>query len=136
MSESKTLVIKFEEWADFKSRVKTALKKGKPSIGRKDTLIFNSVADYQKFMTEQKLTILVAILNRKPASIYQLAQLVDRDFANVQRDCTALEAMGFIRFDEAGDAKGTKAPRLAFNYTRILILMPKLRYAHDLAEAA
>lgn len=136
MTETKTLIIKFEEWADFKSRVKTSLKKKRPSVGPRDTLIFNSVADYQKFMTEQKLTILIAIFNRKPASIYQLAQLVERDFANVQRDCTALEAMGFIRLEDAGDAKRSKIPRLAFNYTRILILMPKLRYAHNLDEAA
>ena len=136
MRQARTLVVKFEGWEDFKGRVRAALRKGRPSLARKDTLVFNSVADYQKFMTEQKLAILVAILNKKPSSIYKLAQFVDRDFANVQRDCTALEAMGFVRLDESGDAKGSKAPRLAFDYTRILILMPKLRYAHDLAEAA
>src|SRR3989344_3739768 len=130
MRQAKTLVVKFEGWEDFKGRVKSALRKGRASLARKDTLVFNSVADYQKFMTEQKLAILAAILSKKPSSIYRLAQLVERDFANVQRDCTALEAMGFIRLDASGDTKGSKAPRLAFSYTRIVILMPKVSYSH------
>jgi predicted transcriptional regulator len=132
----KTLVIRFEGWDSFKSRVTSALKKKKPSIGKKDTLTFASVTDYQKFMTEQKIAILATIIRKKPSSIYQLAQLVERDFANVQRDCIALEGMGFIRLEDAGDAKKSKLPRLAFNYTRIEIHMPQVTYSHDLGEAA
>ncbi len=136
MSTAKTLMIRFEEWDDFKARVKRTLSKDKPSIAKKDTLLFGSVTEYQKFMTEQKLAILAVILSRAPSSIYQLAQLVERDFANVQRDCTALESMGFIRFEEARDAKKSKAPRLAFDYTRIEIHMPKVTYSHELGRAA
>ncbi len=136
MNKAKTLIIRFEEWEHFKSRVKTALKKAKPSVSAKNTLVFASVADYQKFMTEQKVAILAAIIGKGPSSIYQLAQLVERDFANVQRDCTALAAMGFVRLEEAGDAKKSKTPKLAFDYTRIEIHMPQVTYSHDLGEAA
>jgi predicted transcriptional regulator len=136
MNAAKTLVIRFEEWSDFKDRVKSALKKGKPSITAKNTLVFSSVAEYQKFMTEQKVAILATIIGKKPSSIYQLAQLVERDFANVQRDCTALEVMGFIRLEAAGDAKKSKTPKLAFDYTRIEIHMPQVTYSHNLDGAA
>lgn len=136
MSAPKTLIIRFEEWDNFKTRVQSALKKGKPSVAKKDTLIFASVTEYQKFMTEQKVAILAVIINRKPSSIYQLAQLVERDFANVQRDCTALEAMGFIRLEDAGDAKKSKVPALAFDYTRIEVHMPQVTYSHNLIGAA
>ncbi len=136
LNKDKSLYIRFEKWDDFKARTQAALKAQKPSIGKKDTILFNSVVDYQKFMTEQKIVILAAIISQKPTSIYQLAQLLDRDFGNVQRDCTALEAMGFITLEESGDAKGSKAPKLAFNYRRIVIEMPKLTYSHELGEVA
>ena len=99
-------------------------------------MVFNSVADYQRFMTEQKLTLLAAIIKNKPSSIYQLAQLVDRDFANVQRDCVALSGMGFIKLVDAKDSKSSKTPKLTYDYRRIVVQMPKLSYSHDLVEAA
>jgi predicted transcriptional regulator len=136
VSAVKTLIIRFEEWDAFKSRVRNALKKNKPSIAQPNTLSFGSVTEYQKFMTEQKLAILATIIKQKPSSIYQLAQLVERDFANVQRDCTALESMGFILLKEGGDLKKSKTPKLSFNYTRIEIHMPQVTYSHDLGEAA
>jgi predicted transcriptional regulator len=136
MSDAKTLHIRFEKWDAFKGRVKESLKKGKPSVSHKHVLIFNSVVDYQKFMTEQKLAILATILTKKPSSIYQLAQLVERDFANVQRDCTALEAMGFIRLDDGTGSRGSKVPALAFGYSRIVIQMSQVSYAHELNSAA
>lgn len=130
MSANKTLIIRFEEWAHFKDRVTKTFKNKTPSITKKNVLVFGSVAEYQKFMTEQKLAILAAIINKKPTSIYQLAQVVERDFANVQRDCVALETMGFIQLEGAGDAKKSKTPQLAFDYTRIEIHMHQVTYSH------
>jgi predicted transcriptional regulator len=131
-----TLIIRFESWEDFKDRTKEALKTRRPSITPANTLVFTSVADYQKFMSEQKLAILAVIIKAKPESIYKLAQLVERDVANVQRDCIALEAMGFIKIGIEKGSKGAKAPHLAFAYTRIEIHMQQVTYSHDLAQAA
>ncbi|MEO5971443.1 MAG: hypothetical protein ABIQ95_16075 [Bdellovibrionia bacterium] len=136
MIKGKSLYIRFERWDNFKARTQAALKARKPSIGEKNTILFNSVVDYQKFMTEQKIAILATIISQKPTSIYHLAQVLDRDFGNVQRDCTALEAMGFITLEESGDTKGSKAPKLSFNYRRIVIEMPTVTYSHELGEAA
>jgi predicted transcriptional regulator len=136
MNKDKSLYICFEEWADFKARTQAALKSRKPSIGKKNKILFNSVIDYQKFMTEQKIAILAAIVSQKPSSIYHLAQVLDRDFGNLQRDCTALEAMGFIKLEESGNKKGSKIPKLAFSYRRIVIVMPKITYSHELGKVA
>jgi predicted transcriptional regulator len=136
MSKGKSLFIRFEKWDAFKARTQAALKAKKPSIGKSDTILFNSVVDYQKFMSEQKIAILAAITCQNPSSIYQLAQILDRDFGNVQRDCTSLESMGFITLNESGDSKGSKTPRLAFNYRRIIVKMPKITYSHEFGEAA
>jgi len=136
MKQSKTLKIKFETWGDFKAKVTKAFKEQRQSITPQGTVVFSSVAEYQKFMTEQKLVILIVVANKKPTSIYQLAQMVDRDFANVQRDCVALTEHGFMKFSEAGDAKKSKTPKLSFDYMKILVQMPSVTYSHDLHEAA
>jgi hypothetical protein len=136
MKRNRSLYIQFEKWAAFKARTQTALKTRQVSIGEKSVVLFNSVVDYQKFMTEQKIAILAAIISQRPSSIYQLAQVLERDFGNVQRDCTALEAMGFIVLEKTGGKNGSKAPKLAFDYRRIVIKMPKVTYCHDLDLAA
>ncbi len=136
MSGTKTLIIQFESLEHFKTRVTKALKNKTASIGKKNVFLWASVTEYQKFMTEQKLAILAVIANKKPGSIYQLAQLVDRDFANVQRDCVALAGHGFIELEDAGNTKKSKAPRLAFDYNRIEVHMPQVTYSHELGDAA
>jgi hypothetical protein len=44
--------------------------------------------------------------------------------------------MGFVRFEETGDAKASKTPRLAFKYTQIDVRMPQVMYSHHLGGAA
>ena len=134
--KNKVLTVKFQSWDDFKSKVTKAFKDQAKSVASEDTITFSSVAEYQKFMTEQKLVILIVVANKKPTSIYQLAQLVDRDVANVQRDCVALASHGFMKLEKSGDAKKSKIPQLAFDYMKILIQMPSVTYSHDLHEAA
>jgi len=136
MKKPKALYIAFEKWTGFRTRVKFALKKERPSIASADTLLFNSIADYQTFMTGQKLAIIATIVRHKPSSICHLAQLVERDFANVQRDCVALNSMGFIKLMDAKGVKNPKQPRLAFDYQKIVVRMPKVTYTHDFKEAA
>ncbi len=42
-----------------------------------------------------------------------------------------LAAQGFMNSKDAGDAKGSKIPQLAFDYMRIIIQMPTISYSHD-----
>ncbi len=136
----KTLKIKFESWPDFKDRSKKELKEAintrKKNIQPHDVLIFESVASYQKLMSEQKYMILAAIKNLKPNSLYQLAKQVERDFANVKKDCDALEASGFIILQDTGDNRGTKTPMLTFDYCAIEIYLPTMIYSHSLGKVA
>ncbi len=134
--KNKILKIKFESTENFFDRVTDSLKKKKKSITLKDTIIFSSVMDYQKFMTEQKYAILATIYSHKPESMYQLAKLLGRDLANVKRDCDSLDAGGFIVLKETKDNKNTKIPRLSFDYNVIVVYMPSTTYSHILYQAA
>jgi predicted transcriptional regulator len=138
--KNKILTIVFESWPDFKTRTKRELSDvlagTATHIQPQNVLVFDSVASYQRLMSEQKYIILAAIRNLKPTSIYQLAKLVERDFANVKKDCETLEASGFMILKESGDSRGTKVPKLIFDYNVIEIHMPNLIYSHNLGKSA
>ena len=128
MKKISVLEIHFQAFEDFKKDVKKALAKRTSSIQSKSQIVFDSVASFRNFMTIQKIELLTVIATRKPSSIYELAQMVDRDFAAVLRDCTGLNAMGFIRLKESNDAKGSKIPQLSFNYSGLVVYLPKSPY--------
>jgi predicted transcriptional regulator len=136
--KSKTQHIVFESWDDFKSRTKKELLEvieGRAThIQPQNVLVFDSIASYQRLISEQKYLILAAICNLKPTSIYQLAKLVERDFANVKKDCESLELSGFILLVISGDSRGSRIPKLAFDYRMIEVHMTNLVYSHSLGK--
>ncbi|MBI3534390.1 MAG: hypothetical protein HY072_02740 [Deltaproteobacteria bacterium] len=136
MKKLKFLQIHFQSFEDFKNEVTKALTTRSTSIQPKEHIIFDSVASFRNFMTIQKIELLTSIATRKPSSIYELAQFVDRDFAAVLRDCTGLETIGFIRLKDVNDSKKTKIPQLKFEYCGIAIFLPKSPYQIEFKVAA
>lgn len=128
----KPLKIVFESFDDFmdhaEKKLKKAVKSGKPQKCAQNELRFASVTAYQQIMSDQKYAILAAIYKHRPQSIYQLAKILGRTTQNVIRDCRVLEGHGFITFEETGDNRKTKIPRLIFDYNAIVIYMPSLTY--------
>ena len=128
----KPLKIVFESLDAFVHRAQHALVKAvhtnKTHKGLRNELRFATVAAYQQVMSDQKYAILATIYQRHPGSIYQLAKILGRTTQNVIRDCRILEQHGFIVFEELGDERKTKIPRLAFDYNCILVCMPGASY--------
>lgn len=136
----KLLKITFENLEEFKERtsksVEDAIKRRTSSIQSKNVIIWSSVEAYQKFMSDQKYTILATILQYQPHSVYQVAKILNRAQQNVARDCDLLAGHGFIRFEETGKGRKSKIPKLAFDYNVIAIQMPKISYKIALEEVA
>jgi predicted transcriptional regulator len=70
-------------------------------------------------MTESRLQVFYGIADQQPTSIYQLAQLLKRDQANVLRDVKTLEAMRLIRLESEKDGDRERLRPVA-NYDRIV----------------
>jgi len=136
MKKIETLEIHFQSYDDFRQEVANALYKRSPLIQKKNHIIFDTVASFRSFMTIQKIELLTVIANQKPSSIYELAKLVDRDFAAVLRDCTGLEAIGFINLKDSNNSKGTKIPQLRFNYKGMIVFLPRSPYQIEFSVAA
>jgi predicted transcriptional regulator len=136
MKKSNLLEVRFQTFNDFKKEVSKALSSKLTSLQKEKCIFFDSVASFRNFMTVQKVEILTVVANLSPGSIYELAKLVDRDFAAVLRDCTGLESAGFISLKDKKDPKSSKVPKLIFDYSGIAIYLPSTPYQIDFRKVA
>ena len=125
---AKVLEVRFQSLSDFRKEVTHSLKKRETHIQAENQILFDSPASFRKFMTIQKIELLMAISAQNPESIYELANLVDRDFAAVLKDCNSLEGTGFIRLEDQESTRKSKAPILSFPYSAIHVILPTNAY--------
>lgn len=83
---------------DLFSRLEKAAKSGVANI-EKDEASSNSINAMLSTMTAGRIQLFYAIADQKPESMYELAQLVNRDHANVIRDVKVLEGLGLVRLE-------------------------------------
>jgi predicted transcriptional regulator len=100
------------------------------SIDQPATVRFPNESQLTEVFNERTYTLLRVIRDDEPASIRETARLVGRDKKNVHQELTTLEALGVIRFEEAGRAK-----KPVFPYDE-LIMTPLARGSGDGAAAA
>lgn len=105
----------------FALGVKHVLKHHKSRLENNHSLEFDSFETFKRVLTINKLQILIAISRLRPASINQLAKLIDREYPHVLKDCNALESYGFISLEEMGKARKQRTPKLVFDYDFIRI---------------
>ncbi len=134
--KTKTLTVEFKSLKDVESDLLSLPKKKRVEIQPKTVVYFDSLGSFRNFLTIQKLEILTLIANASPKSIYELAKMLDRAIAPVQKDCRSLEAAGFIEFERERGGRGTLTPKLVFNYDRILVKLPAHPYELQFSAAA
>lgn len=117
----KTFTFRYDPSAtpnDLFARVARAAKTGVADI-RKDVTSSNSIHAILSAMTEGRLQVFYAVADHRPTSMYQLAQVLKRDQANVLRDVKALEAMKLIKLMSEMDGDRERLRPVA-NYDRIV----------------
>lgn len=73
-------------------------------------LNFSDYSDLDRLLSEKNLELIEAIREDEPTSMRKAAKLVNRDFKEVHRNLTELEALGIIEFEEEGRAKKPVVP--------------------------
>lgn len=63
---------------------------------------FDSLDHFRSIITPERLRLLSIIRKHSPKTIYQLAKLAKRDYANVHRDVAVLERFDFLERDKKG----------------------------------
>lgn len=78
------------------SAMKRTIRTGVSDI-RDDEMICDSMTSMLKLMSKSRFEVFAAIVESKPASINELARVMDKDVSNVLRDAKALEGLGLVR---------------------------------------
>ena len=81
---------------DVKKEWTQALKGKVSPIEPTGVIVFTSLSAIAKALSPARFELLGVILKQKPASIYALAKLVERDFKNIYSDIRLLVEIGLI----------------------------------------
>ena len=136
MKPKKEIIIAFKSLDELALEAIKAIKQRKSNIQPKNTIFFDNWASFRGFMTLQKVEVLMMISNVAPKSIYELSRLLDRSLAAVQKDCEALEQVGFIKLTKQSTGRGSIIPTLVFNYEKIIVKLPHHPYELTFRAAA
>ena len=117
----KTFTFRYDPKAtpkDLFARLKEAAKTRVPDI-RRDEMSSNSISAILGTMTAGRIQLFYAVADQHPDSMYQLAQFLKRDSANVLRDLKTLEGVGLIKLTSEKDGERERLRPIA-TYDRIV----------------
>ena len=80
------------------------LSKGE-TVQKKRAIYFQNLKEMRKVLTEKRLELLKAVKDKKPASVYELARIVNRDIKNVLQDLSYLQELGLVEIVKTKDKK-------------------------------
>jgi predicted transcriptional regulator len=81
-----------------------ALERGE-EVENRHILTLTNEADLARLVSETNLELLRAINEHEPESMRQVAELVDRDYRDVHRNLTELEALNVVEFVDEGRSR-------------------------------
>lgn len=119
-----TLGIKsIEEVLGNAKNIMERLERGEKVKKKKAGVYFENLGVMRKAITHERLKILKAIKEKHPASIYELAKLLNRNLKNVSDDVHYLAELGLIEL-EKGKSNGREKTLPIVNYDKILLEIP------------
>ena len=81
-----------------------------PTNRKDDVIYFESFEEMNKVLTSGRILIIETIRSETPESVYELAKIMDKDQANLNKDIKVLEKYGFleIRKEKSGERVRSK----------------------------
>lgn len=93
-------------------------------------LYFETVTELRKILTEKRLELLLAITRHRPASVNELAGLLERDYKNVSTDITLLERLGLVKLGAKRGKGRAQTPTVPYDEIQVTIDLRQSRPAH------
>ncbi len=112
-----------KEVLDNAKDVMERLERGEKVKKRKPGIYFESLDVMRKAITRERLKILKVIKEKHPASIYELAKMLNRNLKNVSDDVHYLAELGLIEL-EKGKSNGREKTTPIVGYDKILLEIP------------
>ncbi|MBL7148181.1 MAG: hypothetical protein ISS82_05125 [Nanoarchaeota archaeon] len=121
--KTKEVIIKVESQEEFFKEQKKIFRDLDKGIlpKKRVSYSFEKLEDYRRTLTPKRLELLSVIRHKKPKSIYQLSNMVNRDFKNVSEDIIILKEVGLIEIKEKDTPRKVIIPSVNFDKLRISI---------------
>lgn len=94
------------------------LSKGE-RVSPKYSLSFASPDGYRRLMTPRRLELLLAIKEKAPNSVYELAHIVKRDLKSVNTDLKILEKYDLVSLEKSTEGRERVRPEVDFDRLKI-----------------
>lgn len=78
------------------SEMREVMRSGIPKV-HNDEMLCDSLESLFRCFSKSRMEAFMAIVEHKPESVYELAQVLEKDQANVLKDVKALEGIGLIK---------------------------------------
>jgi predicted transcriptional regulator len=93
-------------------------------------LYFETVAELRKILTEKRLELLLTIARHRPASVNELAGMLERDYKNVSTDIALLERLGLVKLNARVGKGRAQTPTVPYDEIQVTIDLRSPRAAH------
>lgn len=92
-----------------------AIESGGRVRARKPGVYFVDLAAIQSVLTPRRIELLRVIHKERPQSIYQLAQMTQRELKNVQDDVHLLARIGLLQLSKSRAPRRNLVPRVDYD---------------------
>ena len=102
MNKEKTFIFKYDPTISLEKMgedMLKAIRAGKPSV-HLHQISFANIKDITEEFISPRPKLFSCLVEKQPQSLYQLAKLLNRDYANVYRDVKSLVAMGVVELEK------------------------------------
>lgn len=98
------------------------IRKGE-KVKKREELSFNSMETLRSILTEKRVELLKTIKHKNPNSLYELAQLVNRDLKSVNTDVKVLSSLGLLSFEKENSGRKKMKPIVEFDKLNVEIVV-------------
>ena len=141
--KTKTFIFKYDPTSSPKrmfERFWETVDTGKKHIQPKNVVVANRLSTIYRVASQARLDILSCLVESRPNNIQELAQLLQRDYANVWRDCQVLASCQIIKLKKTNQEikPVTLYDQIIISYPEKLngLLQLKANYDKELEQSA
>ncbi|HBO83643.1 MAG: hypothetical protein A2073_03615 [Deltaproteobacteria bacterium GWC2_42_11] len=98
---------------DF-ARTAEAIERGE-KVKRRRGYYFENLAAFRRALTQKRLEMLHVIKKERPASVYELAKMLDRDTKNVTQDLEYLKQVGLVEIRRTKEKQERNIPEVKYD---------------------
>ena len=109
-----------EEGLKHFAEVTKAIEKGQ-QVKKGRGVYFENLETMRKILTDRRLEVLKVIKDKKPSSVYQLAQILKRDLKNVNEDLRLLEQSGLVSLKKSKTDRERITPTVNYDAIQLNI---------------